>query len=1010
MKQKILCLFILLSSLQVAWAQGSSVKGKVTDSTGEDVIGVSVFIKGTSIGTITDLNGFYSLNVPDRQSVLTFSYLGYISQEVTVGNRSEINVVMEEDIQRLGDIVVVGYGSTKKIDLTGSITTLQADNLSYMATTNVGQALQGKVSGMQVTNSGAPGSSPVIRIRGLASVRSNSDPLYVVDGVLTNDISFLGNNDIESISVLKDASASAIYGIKAANGVVIVSTKRGSKDRTRVSVSGYFGIQKITNMFEMANGSQYTELLNEKGAINAARTGGSYTPIQQSAYPHSTDWYDTLLRETGYTQNYDVSVSGGSEKSQYSFGTSYIHQEGMVKGNEYDRINVRAALETQALKFLKIGYNANLSSANTDAFANVLHSAYIAPPNLPIMDENGNYTSMQAFGDFPNPAAQLKYYNRKDNLIRLLGNIYAEINVTKDLTFKTSYGIDGRYKRDREYKPWHYISSAQRDTTRTLIRQTDYLMDSYWDNTLTYQKTISDQHRLTVMAGSSTQETNTQMLRASRLNVPDIGDNTLYLKLGDDQGQMAEDNGSRITALSYFGRVNYAFRDRYLFTGTIRRDGSSLFPENNRWDTFSSIGLGWVMTQEGFMQNQRVFDHLKARFSWGELGNNSVPHTTVISSVSSGGEYSTMFGDRIAQGANITYMGPKNLKWEKTTEYDFAIEGISLDHRLSYEVDFYYKKTQDAIFPVTTNSVLGASNSTYLDNNADLLNKGVEVSLGWNDRIGDFNYRINGNFAFNHNEVAALKEGTIGIYGGYMNAVSSNYTTVGKSIGEFYGRKVLGIFQNQAEIDAYTHEGNKIQPNAQPGDFKYEDIDGNGVINDYDRDFLGSPLPKYTYGLSLGFDYKGFDFTVDIYGQGGNKIYNAKRFRQLGNENYDLDFYKNRWRGEGTSSKYPSAEMSYQDNKIVNSWSIEKGDFFRIRNIQLGYTLPSSITKRVGIEAIRVYANTSNPLTIFSYKGFSPEIARIPEPGEEDVATKQGIDTNVYPMSAVYNFGININF
>lgn len=1017
MKLKFAWISILFMLLHVnVWAQGLTIKGKVLDSFGQGMPGAFVLVKGTSSGTATGMDGSYSISVPNDQSTLVFNFLGYISQEVKVGNQREINITLQEDLQQMDEVIVVGYGSTKKADLTGSITTLKSDKISYQATPNVGQALQGKVSGMQVVNSGAPGSSPVIRIRGLASVRSNSEPLYVVDGVLTNDISFLGNNDIETLTVLKDASASAIYGVRAANGVILITTKRGNKEQTRVSFSGYFGVQKVTNMFEMANGQQYLELLNEKGKINWNRDTDPeklpYVPFDLQKYPYSTNWYDEVLRDQAYTQSYDVSVSGGNEKTQYSFGGGFMDQEGMIKNNDYKRVNVRATLDMQALKWLKVGYSANLASTNTNTPPGVLQSAYTAPPCLPVRDENGKYTSMQQFGDFPNPAAQIEYYNDKDKSIRLLGSVYAEAEIIKDLKFKTSYGIDGSYLQNREYTPWHNVSAAQQDTTQTLTRQIDYVANSYWDNTLTYQKEFNDKHRITAMAGISSQSMQTLMLEGRRVGVEDLGDNTLYLRLGSDNGQYTTDDGSKITALSYFGRLNYSFMNKYLLTATLRQDGSSVFPENNRWDVFPSVGLGWVLTEEQFMKNQKAFDYLKFRLSWGELGNNNIPHNTAINYVHSGGYLSTMFGGTVAQGANITYFGPPNLMWEQTTEYDVAVEGFSFGNRLNYEVDLYYKKTNGAIFPVTVNSVLGAYNATYLDNNADLLNKGIELTLGWNDKIGDFKYHISGNYSFNDNEVVAMKEGTIGIYSGYMNVNSSNYTTVGHSIGEFYGRKVLGIFQNQAEINAYTKDGNKIQPNAQPGDFKYADLDGNGVINDYDRDFLGSPLPSYTYAINLGAEYKGVDLTIDLYGQGGNMIYNAKRFRQVGNENYDLDFYENRWHGEGTSYTYPSADMANQDNKVVNSWTIEKGDFFRIRNIQLGYTLPQSFTKKLGMNSIRVYANALNPWNHFKYKGFSPEISRIPndETERENLATNQGIDSNVYPMSATYNFGINLNF
>jgi len=990
--------------------QQSAVSGKVTDSSGQPLPGVTVVVKGTTHGTITNNDGEYTLANISDDDILVFSFVGMLTQEVAVGNQSVINLTMEEDVIGIEEVVAVGYGRIKKSDLTGAVSVLKNEEIAYKATANAAQALQGKVAGVHVTNSGAPGSNPVIRVRGLGSVRSDTEPLYVVDDVLTNDISFLGNNDIESITVLKDASASAIYGVRAANGVIIITTKRGNKDKLSVNYSGYAGVQVPVDIMEMANAQEYIQLLNEKGEIAAAKSGGTFTPYDPSKYNFSTDWFGEILRNRAFTTNHDIGFSGGNERTLFASGVSYFEQEGLMQFDLYRRINVRAAVDSKVRDYLKIGFSLNLSNRYSNNSSNVAHAAFIAPPAVKMIDEEtGNYMAMTEFGDYANPMVNLVYNNDKTNSIRLVGSGYGELYIMDGLTFKSSYGVDGSYIRDRVYLPKYELTggSASEDTEK-LTRKFSYNMNWYWDNTLTYTGEISEGNNLTVMAGVSAQELNGLWLSAGRLEVPYYNrNNTLYLNLGSPDSQINNDGGSHIASFSYFGRVNYSHQEKYMVTATVRRDGSSIFPENNRYDIFPSIGLGWVLSNENFMAGQSFLQYLKLRASWGEMGNNKIPELTAVGTVDYETWNSTEFGGTIHQGASATYIGPENLLWEKTREYDLALEGYMLDSRLTFEFDFYNKKTIGAIFPVTVNSALGASNASYLDNNADVLNRGVEISLGWKNSARNFNYRLNGNVAFNHNEVVALKPGTIGIYGGYMNVNASTYTVIGHPIGEFYGRKVLGIFQNINEIQNYKNaEGTPVQPNAQPGDFKYEDVNGDGAINDKDRTFLGTALPTFNFALSGYMEFKGVDFQVDLYGQGGNHIYNAKRFRQIGNENYDKDFFDNRWHGEGTSTAYPSADMASHDNKVVNSWTIEKGDFLRIQNVQLGYTLPESAMLKIGVESIRLYVNATNPKTFFKYKGFTPEIAKT---GPE-AATSQGVDSYVYPMSATYNFGININF
>jgi TonB-linked SusC/RagA family outer membrane protein len=1009
---------VLLHSLLLTtvWAQDRQVSGKVTAAEdGTSLPGVNIVVQGTTKGTTTDAEGNYTIQLAPSENTLVFTFVGFSTITEEVGDRTVIDVVMGSDITSLGEVVVIGYGVAKKSDVTGAVASVRPEDLNKIPSSTAAEALQGKVAGVQVTTNGTPGSAPTIRVRGLGSVSSRVEPLYVVDGVLVDDISFLGSNDIESMNILKDASASAIYGIRASNGVVIIQTKRGKNEQPRIAYSGYGGVQTPINMVDMANGSQYIELLNEKDAIAASRNGTTFTPRDASAYPYSTDWYDEILRSGASIQSHDLSVTGGTEKSVYAMGGSFFKQEGLAGGTDYRRLNLRTSVESNVAKFLKIGVNANLSNfKSNNAPASLFTGAYIAPPAIPVRIDENTFASPQAFGDFANPAASQYYNNDKTKGIRLVGAVFADVTLLKGLTFKTAYGVDGNYSQNTKYVPPYFVSSTQRDTTKTLTRKIDNYFSYYWDNTLTYDFTVNSDHHFTLLAGMNAQQQQYYFMEGKRQGVDNFGENTWYFKLSEsgNDGSITDD-GYRIRAFSYFGRLSYAFREKYLLTATLRRDGTSVFEEGNRYDYFPSVGLGWVISNESFMDNQEIFQFLKVRASWGKMGNNRIPASTVVNYTSTGGAYSPVFGGSIQPGESITIIAPDNLLWEYTKEVDLAVEGYVLKNRLNFEIDYYNRKTSNAIFPVTVNGVFGTSNRDYLDNNADVVNRGVEVALNWKDEIGDFKYGIGGVFAYNQNKVDALKPGTVGIYGGYVNVTPTTYTVVGHSVGEFYGRKVVGIFQNTSEIESYTSSnGTVIQPNAKPGDFKYQDSNDDGQINDKDRVFLGSAIPKYNFGINLYGAYKGFDITIDLYAQGGNKIYNAKRYRQIGNENYDLDFYENRWHGEGTSNSYPSADLSADANKQANSWYLESGNFFKIRNIQIGYTIPTETTSRIGISKIRIYANAANPLVSFKYNGFSPEIpTAIPGVNQQNTTniTSQGIDNNVYPMAATYNLGVNIS-
>ncbi|MDD2963651.1 MAG: TonB-dependent receptor [Bacteroidales bacterium] len=1004
--KRLLILLPLMVFGLVLQAQQLTISGKVTDASGETLPGVSIQVKGTQMGTVTDVTGKYTLQA-GSDAVLIFSFIGMKSQEVALAGRTTLNVRLEPLATQLDEVVVVGYGSTKKMDLTGSVTTIKSDKIANQSVANIGQALQGKVAGVQVTQSGAPGSSPIIRIRGLGTVNSSADPLYVVDGVLTNDISFLSPTDIESTTILKDASASAIYGIRASNGVIIINTRRSKSTEPTMTYQGYVGFQNTVNQLQLANNSQYIELVNQKNQLQADAQGNTYDPLNPADFPVNTNWYDEIMRSGAFTQNHDIGFSGGSGKSLYYFGVGYYQQEGLLNNQDYQRLNLRSTLDMQTKEYLKIGYSATLSGFKTTDAPSAFYQAYTTPPVFAPKQNDTTFTDPTplGLGNFPNPAATMYYYNSNSNGLRLVGNVYAEINFLKHFQFRSSYGTDLGYARNRSYSPYYQVSPTQTDTSRTLSRAWTYNYKGVWDNTLTFENTFGD-HRVKAMAGMAAQEERGLGLNGSNNGVMDYGDQSLYLGLGGEDGKSVGDWGYKKTALSYFGRVNYSFRDRYLFTGTLRYDGSSVFPVNDRWDLFPSVGLGWIITGEKFMANQKIFDFLKLRASWGVNGNNNIPANVYKLTIAQGGELSTAFGQGgnvvIAEGANITSAVPPTLKWEKLNEIDIAIEGMSFNNKLSYEVDFYSRTTKDAIFPLTLSATAGTSGS-YLTNNADIRNTGVEFTLGWTDSIGQLAYSLNLNYALNHNEVVALAPGTIGIYGGNLpvGGFFSTYTELGEPIGYYYGRNVIGIFQTQEEVENYVNsQGEMLQPAAKPGDFKYEDVDGNGVIDNKDRVNMGSAIPTSSLGFSASLAYKGFDFSFDLYARWGNKIYNAKRAQRLGNENYDLDFYENHWTGAGSTNENPSADLT-GDNMLPNTWYIEDGSFLKVRSIQLGYSLPASLTNKIGMNRMRFYVNAANPFTLFGYNGFTPEIA-------SSSATSQGIDLNVYPMSATYTFGVNV--
>jgi len=987
------------TSANVSAPQDITVTGRVLDDKGEGLPGVNVVVKGTTNGTQTGGDGSYTLTAPD-QGTLVFSFVGFNPQEVAIAGRTAVNVTLAPDTKTLNEVVVVGYGTQQKRDVTGSIASVKGDVLVNQASQNAVSSLQGKVAGVQITNNGQPGSSPQIRIRGTGSVLGDPSPLYVVDGTFVDDISFLNQDDIASIEILKDASSAAIYGVRAANGVVLVTTKRGKAGTPRINYNGFVGVQSVTNKVKMASASEYATLINER---NAAQTLATNLP--------STDWFEEISR-TASVHNHQLSMSGGSEKVTYSVSGSYLKQQGIVKNNDYERITARLQTDYNATDHIKIGYSAAFTNTRSNDVPadQIFYQAFITPPVLPVFKANGNYGDSFDYplGNFANPRATLARYNQRSNNQRLVSNVYASINFLKDFTFRSSLGINYGVGQYRNYQ-------AKDSLTTTQFRQRSSLTSSnrkdsrwLWENTLTYDKALGD-HRITGLLGISAQRDQYNQIIGSINDVPYYSESSLYLGLGDPTTARIETPADKYTFASYFGRVNYAFKDRYLLTATLRFDGSSKFSSANRFGIFPSVGAGWVLSEEEFIRDLGVFDLLKLRGSWGRLGNNNIPSNIAVQTVAVGAGapyYTGIFGGQPYFGGNINSLAARVLDWETTDETDIGLDLGFLENRLTAEVDFYNRRTNQAIFDIPVPGSNGFQDPTTRGNYASLRNRGVELSVRWNNQVSEkFSYNVGFNTNYNQNKILDVDAIGAQIYAGNLpvGGVQTTLTRPGLPIGSFYGYVVDGIFQTQDEINASAQ---RTVAGLKPGSFRYRDLNGDGVIDAADRQVIGNPNPRFNYGVNLGFRYGSFDVALDVQGVAGVDIYNANKGVRYGSENFTKDFFDNRWNGPGTSNEYPSAALGGTDLN-ANTWYVEKGDYIRLRNVQIGYNLPKTVVSTLRLQGLRFYANAQNPVTWFSYKGFTPEVGQL---RGSTGATSAGVDLNVYPLSATYNFGVNVTF
>lgn len=1012
--KKLFLVLSLLFSVSILFAQNViTIKGKVTDAKNETVPGASVLIKGTMQGTITDADGLYTIEA-DPKAVLVFSFVGMQSQEVPVDNRTTINVQLSEQSFDVEEVVVVGYGTQKVKDMTSSITTVKSEDLVKTPSGQAMQALQGKVAGLQVVSNGGPGNSPSIRVRGVGSYPTKNDgtannndaPLYVVDGMFYDNIDFLNPSDIESISVLKDASAAAIYGVRAANGVVLIETKSGKvNQKAEIVYDGYYGTQVAQNVLKMANAEQFTTMAMESGSaadasfiLNAMQKYGR-SRVNPNVPDVNTDWYKEILRPAAI-QNHSLSVSGGSPKASYSIGTNYFSQEGILDmKNEYERFNLRSKIDYKANNWLSIGGNMIFSNAlKYGEEAGAWNEAYFAVPILPVYDESNaaawpqKYASAQDLGyrSGQNPFPTMKYSNNKLKIRKVLANFYAKVDLLPEkLSFKTSYNHAFTSLDERLVDLPYFIGNSFQRKDATIERNMSVYSDQIWDNVLTYSDKF-DKHGITVMLGSSYRDEAYNKLRAKAVDFPTNKEESWYI----DQAKNiitegVGDEGTRQYGLSYFGRLAYNFDDRYLLYGTMRADGSSKYQE--KWGYFPTVGAGWVISEEGFMKDVALIDFLKLRASWGRLGNDNIQasdgaNTTKV--------YTWAIGGVPVSGTKSTNTFSW-LKWEVTEETNFGLTSRLFKNRLAVDADYFIRDTKNAAIPVS----IPMTSDRVLRNRGIVRNQGIEISANWNAEVSkDFSYSIGANISTLKNEVRDLY-GQPYIDGGSAEFRQRSY--VGKPLMAFFGYEVAGVYQNQAEIDADP----AAPVGAVPGDFKYKDQQkqgeqGYGVINDDDRVVLGSYFPTFMYGFNFNITYKNLELSANMLGQTGNKILNRKRGELIwtADGNLDADLAINRWHGEGTSNKYPSsAGLRKGWNQKMSTYFVEDGSFFRIQNIQLAYNIRNQKLFGADMPDARISLTADRPLTVFKYNGFNPEVAN-------------GIDTQTYPIPAVYTIGLNVKF
>lgn len=989
-----------------AQQQAKTVTGTVTDVSGEPIIGANIRIKGTTTGTITDIDGNFSIKA-EPQSVIEVSYIGYLTQETVINNQKSIRFLLKEDTKTLDEVVVIGYGVQKKADLTGSVANINTEKLNTQSNANIGQALQGKIAGVDiVSQGGAPGSGTRIMVRGIGTL-NNASPLYIVNGMYMNSIDHINPNDIASIDVLKDASSAAIYGSRAANGVIIVTTKEGSNTEGKpiIDLSVNLGISTASKFLDMLDAKGWAEV------TTIARQAIGKPALDMAtdlANKPDNDWQDIMFRPA-LMQNYNLSVKGGGKYSTYYTGLGYFNQDGIVKGTNYQRYNIQSKNDYKRGIF-SAGTNLIISFSHDKPLHQELRGGMIGTilqsvPTLEKYDDTREGGYGGTYGDvvnIPHPLAIIddNIMDRYNENVKIFANLYAQIELFKGLKYKLNLTPDFSFERYKNYLNKYDFGLATNSITQLTERQRRR-RNILVENLLTFDRTFGE-HKISALAGYTYQDSRFRHIQAYGEGLPQ----GLEEIDAATTNRSNEGNSWRSVLTSILGRVFYSYQNKYLFTATIRRDGSSKFGKNNRYGYFPSFSLGWNVAEEKFMENVHWLDQLKLRGGYGVLGNQEIDNYQYSSTITTGINYPDGNGG-LLQGAFPKNFANPDIKWEETAMTNVGIDFMAFNNRLSLTADYYVKNTKDILLTVPIPISSGGANDP-IRNAGKIRNNGFEFNLGWMDQPNpDISYGINLIGSFNKNKVIAMGSESGSIKGGSTNQnITTSETKAGYPIGGYWLISTAGYFNSQEEVDAYAKDGKKIQPAAEPGDIKFVDANNDGVINDDDRVFQGSPFPDFTFALNGNMRYKNFDLSIGLQGVLGNKIYNATRqtLEDVTKGSNFLASCLDYWTPENKNASHP--RLTWDDpNRNTRAESdryLENGSYLRLRSVQLGYTFPQTWFKGA-IQHARVYINAENLFTITSYSGYSPDV-------NADNANYRGFDNFIYPTNRTFMLGLNVTF
>lgn len=1005
----------------------STVTGRVVDSNNEGIPGVTIVVKDTGSGAVTDFEGNFSIDVASEDAVLVFSSVGFATQEVTVGDQTSIEITLEDEISELTEVVVIGYGTQKKKLVTGAIESVSSEELNSQPVARIDQALQGRAAGVQVVNqSGQPGEAPAIRIRGVGT-DGDASPLILVDGMTVNSIDNINPGDVESMEVLKDAASTAIYGARAANGVILITTKSGSADKFSISYNGYKGVQNVAKTVDLLNAEQYVEVM---AGARARNLNGDLFDASQTI-EHDTDWQEALFTKNAPIEYHEIGMQGGNEKATFASSLSYFNQHGIIGGDKskIEKYIGRVKVAADVHPMLRIGSDVTYTNlvtrgvASNSSFNGEYNSALNMDPLTPVFE-----TSLQKLGAAPysnqpvlvngdglffgisenvgqevvNPLAKLQTQNQIFTKDQILANIFGELKPIEHLTLRSSLGMDLSYLEWEGFNDIYYLSSTNETIATGVYKSMVKNTALQSENTIRYDRTFGD-HKFDLMVGNTFLNRTSESLSGSGQGVDVVDPNLRFLDLVVDSTALVGGGASNYYLISYFSRLLYDYKDRVSLSASYRRDGSSNFGSNNRFGGFWAFGASWVINEEPFFPDLPFVSYTKLRASWGQNGNDRIGAFSYASIVDFNIAYNTASGP--VTGGIPAFLENQDIKWESGEQFDVGVDAGFLDNRLTLTMDYYVRITRDLLQYEDAPDVIGIE-ATF-NNVGEMKNKGVEITLGWRNRQGELGYSVNVNAAYNKNKMTKIADESGFITGAYWALAGEVTRTIERyPVTSFIGFKTDGIFQTVDEVNAYTNSDDElIQPNAEPGDFRFVDINGDGLISDADKTVIGSPLPDWTFGSTINLDYKNFDFMALFTGQLGSEIFNGIGRPDIPTSNRQA-YVINRWTPENPSNTIPrlvTNNLNKNYTRPTDQLNIEDGSYLRLKNIQIGYSLPNKIKDKIGCTNWRFYISAENLLTLTKYSGPDPEV------GGTSIRDT-GIDRGIYPQARIMRIGTTVTF